>query len=781
MPVNGPQTPAGEYNPPVASPQAPVKQSPSASFLGALRPGAATLLEAAKGNGNWINPSAVTKDMTGIGNRQEILERNERLAKARTLLSDIPRGPVLARADSEPALGMPNSRSSWPVQAVKDMFASIKRIGDHVYAPFTGQESPYDSMDEMIEDTTMLSGDFTGAGVASRIGTPMQKGVTSIFGTRGIDDRLLSRAQEMKIAGKTDQEVWKDTGLWQKDGRWLVETPTNNLQFKEGVIEPSRKKDGKPFQQKTRQQLGEMIDAPELFDKYPELVDLGISFRPDKRRHGAAYLSEDLINMKGQGKEDLRQILIHELQHFIQYYDSLPNGTNPEAAFRGWSKANPKSKFYPGDQEAYMRNSGEVQARLAEQRSNLTPEEARNIPPMYSEKSRIAAGHGGNSHKLQEDRPPASQWPGEVTQLDPFSVEGGNMESVLSNRLNEITQKLEKHQGTYKERLALMDEKKDIQGNLMLAIKQREAGKGLRGRYSASTGDGEMYDRNMPLSRVQSEIKMIKQFAKDTKLEELTIDDIAQHVYGSTEPWAKARINAALKAADKEKARTLATPPTEMPPMSPLSPNIADSSTSIFARGANDNSLAALEDDIVGRPMNDAERQDWQRNILQEQLDRDHFQESINDLKAAINQEKKAERPDIFKISHFNKRIAELEKQKAQFNTEWANDPPPFEGEVDRSLYGTEDFDVNVQPLIDNYMGVVYTPEELPLVMARYKKDGMTNTHLFDVIDEFEIGGTKAIKRIIDLFESSENLEKVDKAVLKFAKDLYNKVKDTYE
>lgn len=544
MPVNGPQTPAGEYNPPVASPQAPVKQSPSASFL-----------EAAKGNGNWINPSAVTKDMTGIGNRQEILERNERLAKARTLLSDIPRGPVLARADSEPALGMPNSRSSWPVQAVKDMFASIKRVGDHVYAPFTGQESPYDSMDEMIEDTTMLAGDFTSAGVASRIGKPA----------------------------------------------------------------------------------------------------------------------------------------------------------------------------------------------------------AANV---------LRTGVGGD---------------------------GPNMESFLSNRLNEITQKLEKHQGTYKERLALMDEKKDVQGNLMLAIKQRETAKPeLRGRKTMLNDEGvpkdekivapdKMYDPDMPMDRVQAEIKMIKQFATDTRLEDLSTGDIAMHVYGSDEKWAKDRINAALKAADKEKARTLATPPTEMPPMSPLSPNIADSSTSIFARGANDNSLAALEDDIVGRPMNDAERQDWQRNILQEQLNRDPFQESINDLKAAINQEKKAERPDIFKISHFNKRIAELEKQKAQFNTEWANDPPPFEGEVDRSLYGTEDFDVNVQPLIDNYMGVVYTPEELPLVMARYKKDGMTNTHLFDVIDEFEIGGTKAIKRIIDLFESSENLEKVDKAVLKFAKDLYNKVKDTYE
>lgn len=533
MPTDAPQSVTGSYNPPVASPQAPVKQSPSASFL-----------EAAKGNGNWINPAAVTKDMTGIGNRQEILERNERLAKARTLLSDIPRGPVLARADSEPALGMPNSRSSWPVQAVKDMFASIKRIGDHVYAPFTGQESPYDSMDEMIEDTTMLAGDFTGAGVASRIGKPA----------------------------------------------------------------------------------------------------------------------------------------------------------------------------------------------------------AANV---------LRTGIGGEPPK--------------------------NMESVLSNRLNEINQKLEKHQGTYKERLALMDEKKDVQGNLMLVIKQRETGKPqLRGRKTMLNDEGipkgdkvvsdKMYDRNLPLTRVQSEIKKIKEFARDTNLGQLTIDDISMHVYGSDEKWAKDRINAALKAADKEKARTLATPPTEMPPMSPLQPNIADNTTSIFARGANDNSLAALEDDIVGRPMNDAERQDWQRNILQEQLNRDPFQEKIDTYTQFKKEEMGKKNPDLVAIRYYDQRIknAQKEKQDQILTNDRLQKDSGFD---DEPAYGTPEFEAFAKPLVDNYLGVVYTPEELPLAVARFKKEGLTTEKLFDVVDILEVEGPKGLDKLITLLENN-GISRTDKAMLRFARDL---------
>ena len=541
MPTDAPQSVTGSYNPPVASPQAPVKQSPSSAFL-----------EASRGNGNWINPAAVVRDTTGLGTRQEILERNERLAKARTLLSDIPRGPVLARADSEPALGMPNSRSSWPVQAVKDMFASIKRIGDHVYAPFTGQESPYDSMDEMIEDTTMLAGDFSGAGVAARIGKP--------------------------AAGKV-----------------------------------------------------------------------------------------------------------------------------------------------------------------------------------------LRTGIGGEPPK--------------------------NMESVLSNRLNEINQKLEKHQGTYKERLALMDEKKDIQGNLMLVIKQRETGKPeLRGRKTMLNDEGipkgdkitkepQMYDRNMPLSRVQSEIKVIKQFAKDTNLEQLTIDDIAQHVYGSIEPWAKARINAALKAADKEKTRTLNTPAIEMPPMNAYNPNIADNTTSIFARGANDNTRANVlnhgdpgYDDFARKMEQQLKDEQNATDVLQEQLNRDPFQEKIDTYTQFKKEEMGKKNPDLVAIRYYDQRIknAQKEKQDQILTNDRLQKDSGFD---DEPAYGTPEFEAFAKPLVDNYLGVVYTPEELPLAVARFKKEGLTTEKLFDVVDILEVEGPKGLDKLITLLENN-GISRTDKAMLRFARDL---------
>lgn len=786
--------------------------------------------------GTWIDPDAAMKRATGIGNADERKARAERLQASKEALAGTPRGPLLVQAKVDPALGMEGSRHSWPVQGVVDMFGMMNRMNAYIFS----DENPYDSYEELIEDTTMSTfGLGTGAAAPGMIKGAVQgvpRNIAPIFGTRGITKEAYDSATAMKTAGKTDREIWQTTGLWNKDDTWIKETPTHNLKFKEGVIEPSKKDPDAPFQRKTRQQLGEMIDAPELFEQYPELFDLAISFRPTKgeSRKGAAYLGADLINMSGKGEKDLRETLIHEIQHFIQYYDGLPNGTNPEAAFKGWSKANPGATWYPGNQEAYMRNSGEVQARLAEARSNLDPEQSRQYPPMFDEKALIAKKHGGLSYRLQEDRNPASQWKGD-TVVDP-SATGAELEATLSQRLNEIDGLLQNHTGTYKDRLKLMDERKDIQGNLMLAIKQRNTGKDLRGRNPASVDDTGMFDKDMPMDRVQAEIKMIRQFAKDSRIEDLTTGDIAMHVYGSDEKWALDRINNALRKADEERAASIAAADDNT---GVLPPGWAAETFETkggaqwgvsFVQQADDDAVA-IHFDVDDNMMTDGPVEGMQystteifeglrevgkrsRAYIAEKQPEEVIFPSLSKKHNNVyyGMLKKEGVPEGYHLAKkedgpWNSRII-LKKGKGPDDTIGVSPPPgpslsPNVGQEVRRLPSNDnsviteqsmgpapdydnvslssdpiEFENQVAPFVDNWLGTMYPTTRDMFRLNRFKRDGLSVSDMYHIIDVAELEGPKGVNNIIRMLENEvEEFRgkpegKQSSAMLQFSKDL---------
>lgn len=152
--------------------------------------------------------------------------------------------------------------------------------------------------------------------------------------------------------------------------------------------------------------------------------------------------------------------------------------------------------------------------------------------------------------------------------------------------------------------------------------------------------------------------------------------------------------------------------------------------------------------------------------------DVDPFDTHIKSLESRISEEMKLPIPNLAKIAHYRKGIKEMEKAKADFDTQWAQDPPPFEGELDRSLIGTEEFEAAVEPVISQYMGVVYSREELPLAVARFQKEGVKQSDLFHVVDILEQEGPKGVRAMVNIFEKADNLTKVDKALLRFARDL---------
>tara|TARA_R100001079_G_scaffold86609_1_gene49484 strand:- start:287 stop:1486 length:1200 start_codon:yes stop_codon:yes gene_type:complete len=125
---------------------------------------------------------------------------------------------------------------------------------------------------------------------------------------------------------------------------------------------------------------------PELFVQYPRLkkVTVRMSDDPDEvpQLGGAASamggeitLGKDLIAMSGKNKftrETLEEVLMHEVQHLVDFIERRADGSNPAGVLsqisdgsEGYLRKTLKEMLA---NEIYRRNAGEVRARMVEQR-----------------------------------------------------------------------------------------------------------------------------------------------------------------------------------------------------------------------------------------------------------------------------------------------------------------------------------------------------------------------------------------------------------------------------
>jgi len=171
----------------------------------------------------------------------------------------------------------------------------------------------------------------------------------------------LGIAKEMEMAGKDSQEIWLATG-WERgaDGKWRHEIPD----AKAKDIDPAKAK-----------KLSDIIDAPELFDAYPELKDYKVKFgryagaatfypdtketklnldyntefsatnedrkkiadeafewamrnNPSKRAYMKKYDQLMAERHKRRLSEEGLRTLLHEIQHAIQHIEGFSHGGN---------------------------------------------------------------------------------------------------------------------------------------------------------------------------------------------------------------------------------------------------------------------------------------------------------------------------------------------------------------------------------------------------------------------------------------------------------------------
>jgi hypothetical protein len=177
---------------------------------------------------------------------------------------------------------------------------------------------------------------------------------------------------------RINDEIFKETGWWKDpdNGEWKMELDDSkaypDYQYMDQMLTNYPKEAG-------ILQMGsidEIMNHPELA-KLPEgrklLSEVQVEHNFPKVGKGGEYSPlEDTIRFGEDVEPDagkmrrIREVLLHEKQHAIQEREGFKGrGTNLEAA---------------GSHEAYVKDLGEIEARLVQQRRNMTPEARRKLP-----------------------------------------------------------------------------------------------------------------------------------------------------------------------------------------------------------------------------------------------------------------------------------------------------------------------------------------------------------------------------------------------------------------
>lgn len=144
----------------------------------------------------------------------------------------------------------------------------------------------------------------------------------------------LSIARQMEDAGKDAKTIKLATG-WERgaDGKWRYEISDANIK---DTIDLGKGISKKRFEEDmlwNSGRLGNVIEAPEIFEAYPQLKDIHIetdSIVNDMPSNGEFNANSNRITIHADKLKYLNSILNHEIQHAIQHIEGFATGGTPE-------------------------------------------------------------------------------------------------------------------------------------------------------------------------------------------------------------------------------------------------------------------------------------------------------------------------------------------------------------------------------------------------------------------------------------------------------------------
>ena len=133
------------------------------------------------------------------------------------------------------------------------------------------------------------------------------------------------------------------------------------------------------------QTYGDLLDHSKLFAAYPEMANLKI-VPPEPGTYGTYFPGQNALGIAPRQPDAMLGTSTHEGQHGVQHIEDTPMGSSPN-----WFKQFPSvANLTPDEAEArawqlYQATAGEVEARGAQSRQDLTPWERQQLPPMEGE------------------------------------------------------------------------------------------------------------------------------------------------------------------------------------------------------------------------------------------------------------------------------------------------------------------------------------------------------------------------------------------------------------
>ena len=174
----------------------------------------------------------------------------------------------------------------------------------------------------------------------------------------------LDVAKQMEEAKKDAKAIKMATG-WEKgvDGKWRYEMPDAKIK---DTIDVGGGNIVKRFEEDmlwTDGKLADVIDAPGLFEAYPQLKDVRIdtdAIMNDMPSNGEYNPQTKTITIHADELKYLNSILNHEIQHVIQREEGFAHGGTPEQVERDFNaaKAEWKARSYAFELEEKAKEMG---------------------------------------------------------------------------------------------------------------------------------------------------------------------------------------------------------------------------------------------------------------------------------------------------------------------------------------------------------------------------------------------------------------------------------------
>ncbi|MGH8573314.1 MAG: LPD23 domain-containing protein, partial [Gammaproteobacteria bacterium] len=131
------------------------------------------------------------------------------------------------------------------------------------------------------------------------------------------DKSALTEAIELSRLGMPRERIRERTGWFKgRDERWRFEISDRDSSLMEGW--------------RNAKTVGEAFDHPKLYENYPALADIDLSFADLGQRNGEFHPDSGRIVVSNRlSAERVRSVLLHELQHAVQRIERFARGGSP--------------------------------------------------------------------------------------------------------------------------------------------------------------------------------------------------------------------------------------------------------------------------------------------------------------------------------------------------------------------------------------------------------------------------------------------------------------------